>query len=103
MLKPGCVIQRFLLSIFLSPGGELSVVVRLPSVFFRWLDAIQNYLILPYRMNGFGKVWPSFLVTESVKKKKMFPQTAPMLMPRVAGDLHSCLMDGRTISTNIGS
>ncbi|RVX12435.1 hypothetical protein CK203_011823 [Vitis vinifera] len=43
MLKPGCVIQRFLLSIFLSPGGELSVVVRLPTVSFRWLDAIQNY------------------------------------------------------------
>ena len=67
MLKPGCVIQRFLLSIFLSLGGELSVVVRLPTVFFRWLGAIQNYLLLPYRMNGFGKVWPSLLVTESVK------------------------------------
>ena len=65
MLKPGCVIQRFLLSIFLSPGGELSVVVRLPIVFFRWLDAIQNYPPLLYQMIGFGKVWPSFLVTES--------------------------------------
>ena len=41
MLKPGCVTQRFLLSIFLSPEGELSVVVRLPTVFFRWFDAIQ--------------------------------------------------------------
>ena len=28
MLKPGCVTQRFLISIFLSPGGELLVVVR---------------------------------------------------------------------------
>ena len=65
MLKPGCVIQRFLLSIFLSPGGELSVVVRLPTVFFRWFDAIQNHLPLPYQMNDFGKVWPSLLVTES--------------------------------------
>ena len=65
MLKPGCVIQRFLLSIFLSPGGELLVVVRLPTVFFRWFDAIQNYHPLPYQMNGFGKVWPSLLVTES--------------------------------------
>ena len=65
MLKPGCVIQRFLLSIFLSPGGELSVVVRLPTAFFRWFDAIQNYHPLPYQMNGFGKVWPSLLVTES--------------------------------------
>ncbi|RVW59202.1 hypothetical protein CK203_095601 [Vitis vinifera] len=45
MLKPGCVIQRFLLSIFLSPGGELSVVVRLPTVFFRWLDAIQIIIL----------------------------------------------------------
>ena len=34
MSKPRCVIQRFLLLIFLSPGGELSVVVRLPIVFF---------------------------------------------------------------------
>ena len=65
MLKPGCVIQRFLLSIFLSPEGELSVVVRLPTVFFRWFDVIQNCHPLPYQMNGFGKVWPSFLVTES--------------------------------------
>ncbi|RVW99782.1 hypothetical protein CK203_029178 [Vitis vinifera] len=56
MLKPGCVIQRFLLSIFLSPGGELLVVVRLPTVSFRWLGAIQNYHPLPYQMNGFGKV-----------------------------------------------
>ena len=65
MLKPGCVIQRFLLSIFLSPGGELLVVVRLPTVFFRWFDAIQNYHPLPYQMNDFGMVWPLFLVTES--------------------------------------
>ena len=65
MLKPGCVIQRFLLSIFLSPGGELSVVVRLPTVFFRWFDAIQNHLPFPYQMNDFRKVWPSLLVTES--------------------------------------
>ena len=56
MLKPGCVIQRFLLSIFLSPGGELLIVVRLPTAFFRWFDATQNYLPFPYRMNGFGKV-----------------------------------------------
>ena len=56
MLKPGCVIQRFLLSTFLSLGGELSVVVRLPTVFFRWFDAIQNYHPLPYQTNDFGKV-----------------------------------------------
>ena len=68
MLKPRCVIQRFLLSIFLSPGGELLVVVRLPTVFFRWFDAIQNYHPLPYQMNGFGKVWPSLSVTESNEK-----------------------------------
>ena len=65
MLKSGCVIQCFLLSIFLSPEGELSIVVRLPTVFFRWFDAIQNYLPLPYQMNGFGNVWPSLLVTKS--------------------------------------
>ena len=65
MLKPGCVTQRFLLSIFLSPGGELSAAFRLPTVSFRWSDAIQNHLPLPYQMNDFGKVWPSLLVTES--------------------------------------
>ena len=65
-LKPGCVVPRFLLSIFLSRRGELSVVVHLPTVFFRWLGAIQNYLPLSYQMNGFGKVWSSLLVTESV-------------------------------------
>ena len=65
MLKPGCVTQRFLLSIFLSPGGELSAAFRLPTVFFRWLGAIQNYHPLPYQMNDFGMVWPLFLVTES--------------------------------------
>ena len=68
MLKLGCVIQRFPLLVFLSLGGELSVVVRLLTVSFRWLDAIQNYPPLTYQMNGFGKVWPSLLVTESVKK-----------------------------------
>ena len=56
MLKPGCVVPRFPLLIFLSPGGELSVVVRLPTVSFRWLGTIQNYLPLPYQMNDFGKV-----------------------------------------------
>ena len=101
MLKPGCVIQRFLLSIFLSPGGELSAVFRLPTVSFRWFDAIQNYPPLAYQMNDFEKVWPSFLVTES--NEKIFPQTAPMLRPHVAGDPRSCQMDGCTISTNIGS
>ena len=55
-LKPGCVVPRFLLLIFLFPRGELSVVVRLPTVFFRWLGAIQNYLPLAYRMNDFEKV-----------------------------------------------
>ena len=100
MSKPGCVIQRSLLLIFLSPGGELSAVVRLPTVFFRWLGAIQNYLLLSYQMNDFGKVWPSSLVTESAK---IFPQTAPMLRPRVPGDPRSCQMDGHTISTNMDS
>nr|CAN60960.1 hypothetical protein VITISV_013252 [Vitis vinifera] len=55
MLKPGYIVPRFLLLIFLSPRGELSVVVCLPTVFFRWLGAIQNYLPLSYQMNGFGK------------------------------------------------
>ena len=56
MLKPRYVTQRFLLSIFLSPGGEPLAVFRLPTVSFRWLGAIQNYHPLPYHMNGFGKV-----------------------------------------------
>ncbi|RVW15551.1 hypothetical protein CK203_077739 [Vitis vinifera] len=53
--KPGCVAPRFLFLTFRSPGGELAVVVRLPTVFFRWLGAIQNYLPILYQMNGFGK------------------------------------------------
>ena len=74
MLKPRCVIPHFLLLILLSPGGELAVVARSPTVFSRsptvfsqWLGAIQSYLLLPYQMNDFGKVWPSLLATESAK------------------------------------
>ena len=85
-MKPGYAAQRFLLSILLSPGGELAVVARSPTVFSRsptvfsqWLGAIQSYLHLPYQTSGFWKVWPSLLVTESVK----FPQTTPMLRPCV--------------------
>ena len=98
-MKLVCATLRFLLLIFLSPRGELVVVVRLPTVFFRWLGAIQNYLLLPSQMNGLGRMWPSLLVTESA----MFPQTVPMLRPRIPGDPCSCQMDGRTISTNIDS
>ena len=65
ILKPGCVTQRFLLSIFLSPGGEPLAVFRLPTVSFRWLGAIQNYHPLPYQMNDFVKVLPSFSMIES--------------------------------------
>ncbi|RVW85473.1 hypothetical protein CK203_044045 [Vitis vinifera] len=46
-IKPGCATQHFLLSILLSPGGELVFVARLPTIFSRWLGAIQNYLPLP--------------------------------------------------------
>ena len=46
-MKLVCATQRFLLSILLSPGGELAFVARLPTVFSRWLGAIQNYLPLP--------------------------------------------------------
>ncbi|WJZ84533.1 hypothetical protein VitviT2T_004133 [Vitis vinifera] len=78
-IKLVCATQHFLLLILLSPGGEFAVVARLPTVFFRWLGAIQSYLPLPYQMSGFWKVWSSLSVTESVK----FPQTAPMLRPCV--------------------
>ena len=98
-MKPGCVAPRFLLLTFLSPGGEFAVSIRLPTVFFRWPGAIQNDLLLPYQMNGFGKVWSSSSVIESA----IFPQTAPMLRPRVPGDPRNCQMDGRTMSTNISS
>ena len=98
-MKPGCVAPRFLILTFLSPRGELAVVVRLPTVFFRRLDTIQNYLPLPSQMNGFGKMWSSLVVTESAT----FPQTAPMLRSRILRDPRSCQMDGRTISTNIDS
>ena len=40
LMKLGCVAPRFLLLTFLSPGGEFAIVVRLPTVFFRWLSAI---------------------------------------------------------------
>ena len=65
MLKPGCVIQRFLLLTSPSPGRELLAVFRSPTVFFRWPDAIRDYLPPLYQMIDFGKVWPSLLVTES--------------------------------------
>ena len=84
MLKPRCVVPHFLLLTFLFPGGELAVVVCLPTAFFRWLGTIQNDLLLSYQMNDFGKVWP-------------------MLRPRVLGNPRSCQMNGRTISTNIDS
>ena len=45
-MKLVCATQRFLLLILLSLGGELAVVARLPTAFFRWLGAIQNYLPL---------------------------------------------------------
>ena len=46
-MKLGCVVPRFLLLVILSPGGELAVVTSLPTVFFQWLGAIQNYLPFP--------------------------------------------------------
>ena len=55
-MKLGCVAPRFLLLTFLSPRGELAVVVSLLTAFFRWLGAIQNYLPLSYQMIGYGKV-----------------------------------------------
>ncbi|RVW15667.1 hypothetical protein CK203_075294 [Vitis vinifera] len=45
-----CGLTLYVSGIAPVPGyidsGELSVVVRLPTVFFRWLGAIQNYLPL---------------------------------------------------------
>ena len=73
-MKPRCVAPRFLLLTFLSPGGEFAVAVRLPTVFFRWHGAIQNDLLLPYQMNGFGKVWLSLLVTELVMSSHRWRQ-----------------------------
>ena len=65
MLRLECVTQRFLPLTSPSPGGELLAVFRSPTVFFRWLDAIRDYLLPLYQMIDFGKVWPSLLVTES--------------------------------------
>ena len=59
------VTQRFLPLTSLSPEGELLAVFRSPTVFFRWPDAIRDYLPPLYQMIDFGKVWPSLLVTES--------------------------------------
>ncbi|KAL6319166.1 hypothetical protein AAG906_011252 [Vitis piasezkii] len=64
-MKPGCVAPRFLLNFIVSWRRACSCR-RLPTVFFRWLGAIQNYLPLPYQMSGFGKVWSSLPVIESV-------------------------------------
>ena len=69
-MKLVCATQRFLLLILLSPGEELAVVARLPTVFFRWLDVIQNYLPLPYQTSGFWKVWTSLPVTESASSHR---------------------------------
>ena len=63
-LRLECVTQRFLPLTSPSPGGELLAVFRSPTVFFRWPDAIQDYLPPLYQMIDFGKVWPSLLVTE---------------------------------------
>ncbi|RVW42766.1 hypothetical protein CK203_079968 [Vitis vinifera] len=64
MLKPGCVIQFSSLNLSVSWRRAFSCR-SLANCLFRWFDAIQNYHPLPYQMNGFGKVWPSLLVTES--------------------------------------
>ena len=40
LMKPIFATQRFLLLILLSPGGELTVVARSPTVFSQWLGAI---------------------------------------------------------------
>ena len=64
-LRLECVTQRFLPLTSPSAGGELLAVFRSPTVFFRWLDAIRDYLLPLYQMIDFGKVWPSLLVTES--------------------------------------
>ena len=64
-LRLECVTPRFLPLTSPSPGGELLAVFRSPTVFFRWLDAIRDYLLPLYQMIDFGKVWPSLLVTES--------------------------------------
>ncbi|RVX18507.1 hypothetical protein CK203_006460 [Vitis vinifera] len=49
MLRLECVTQRFLPLTSPSPGGELLAVFRSPTVFFRWLDAIRDYLLLSTR------------------------------------------------------
>ena len=49
MLKPGCAIQRFLLSIFLSPGGELLVVVRCQLSSFDGLTPFKIIILSPTR------------------------------------------------------
>ena len=59
------VTQRFLPLTSPSPGGELLAVFRSPTVFFRWPEAIRDYLPPFYQMIDFGKVWPSLLVIES--------------------------------------
>ena len=45
-LRLECVIQHSLPLTSPSPGGELLAVFRSPTVFFRWLDAIRDYLLL---------------------------------------------------------
>ena len=89
LMKLVCATPRFLLSIFLSPRGELAVVACLPTVFFRWLDTIQSYLPLLYKMTGFGKVWPSLLVTKSA----FFPTDDANVEASHPCDPRSCQMD----------
>ncbi|RVX06103.1 hypothetical protein CK203_018631 [Vitis vinifera] len=55
MLRLECVTSVFLPLTSPSPGGELLAVFRSPTVFFRWLDAIRDYLLPLYQMIDFGK------------------------------------------------
>ena len=91
-MKLVCATQCFLLLILLSPGGELAVVARLPTVFFRWLGAIQNYVPLPYQMNSYGKVWPSSPVTELAS----FPTDGANVEASRPCDPRSCQVDTRS-------
>ncbi|RVW99547.1 E3 ubiquitin-protein ligase MIB2 [Vitis vinifera] len=54
-MKPGCVTQRFLLSVSLFPGGKPAFVARSPTVSFRWLRAFKIIFVSPSRRATSGR------------------------------------------------
>ncbi|RVX00808.1 hypothetical protein CK203_026372 [Vitis vinifera] len=83
-----------------SPRGELAVVACLPTVFFRWLGAIQNYLPLPSRRAASEGVAIFAVVPAKVSEQGV--RTHPPMVLSAMGDFWLVMMPlggGRAIIT----